>query len=801
MKYKITFILLFLTLGFSFGQTKLAELTFENPGGYSTTIPEFTDQATQEGWDYFIRTDGSNISNENFLNIQGTYYFAAQDIDGEGATLPATLLLDNVNISGYSNIQFRVHLAEDDDGTNQDWDNQDYVHFNYDIDNTGVFTNLLWIENDGPGGNREPLIDSDFNGIGDGTAITNTFTQFTQNITGTGALLDIEIVLSLDDGDEDIAIDNIEIWGTLIPCTSTVSWNGAWVGGTPDLTTNAILDAPYDTATNGGSFQACSLTINTGTLTIGNGYSVEVQNDITVIAGTGINVQAQGSLVQNNDNALFTDNSANGVSLTKTKQMQNSISYTYWSSPVLGETIENTFGTTPIDRRYQFIAANFVDNDTEIGNTGTFNFGTPDDIDDDGNDWQLMSTGTMLPGIGYTTMPSSIVGPGGYPSNQSFIFTGAFNNGGITVPIVNASGGIYNDWNFVGNPYPSAISVDQFFSVNAGLVDVIYLWDQATPPDANSGGSQGSNFSNDDYAIINGTGEIGARGDTGAPPNRYIASGQGFFIEALQAGLISFNNSMRVPNNNTQFYRTSNKKTNSSTLDDDKLWINLSSDNGVSNQILIGYLEGATANADATYYDAPRNLSTNASAILYSNIKNSLKKFAIQGKAPSNLTDDEIISIGYKTSIDVPTIYSLSIAQIEGDFLNNSPIYIKDNLLNKLHDLKTGDYNFTSEVGEFNNRFEIVFNQAALSIGDIAIDDYALSIIELNNGDVQFKLNATNNISNIKIIDLQGRILYNFKVDSKDETLNLSNLSQAPYIAKITLDNNLVITKKAIKKY
>ena len=188
-------------------------------------------------------------------------------------------------------------------------------------------------------------------------------------------------------------------------------------------------------------------------------------------------------------------------------------------------------------------------------------------------------------------------------------------------------------------------------------------------------------------------------------------------------------------------------------------------------------------------------------SILYSNIEGSTKKFAIQGKAPSNLTDDEIISIGYKTSIDVPTIYSLSIAQIEGDFLNNSPIYIKDNLLNKLHDLKTGDYNFTSEVGEFNNRFEIVFNQAALSIGDIAIDDDALSIIEFNNGDVQFKLNATNNISNIKIIDLQGRILYNFKVDSKDETLNLSNLSQAPYIAKITLDNNLVITKKAIKKY
>jgi hypothetical protein len=189
----------------------LTQLDFETPGGYSTSILEFTDGTR----DYFLRTDESNITGEDVTNIQGSYYFAAQDIDGEGASLPVSLLINNINISGYSSLEFRVHLAEDDEGANEDWDGNglaDYVHFNYDIDNTSTFSNLLWISPTGTGPNVEPSIDTDFDGLGDGTVITNTFSQFTENIIGTGDLLDIEVVFQLNSGDEDIAIDNIEIW-------------------------------------------------------------------------------------------------------------------------------------------------------------------------------------------------------------------------------------------------------------------------------------------------------------------------------------------------------------------------------------------------------------------------------------------------------------------------------------------------------------------------------------------------------------------------------------------------------------
>lgn len=795
MKKITLLILLLLTIHFGYGQTMLAQFDFENPGGYITNDIEFTDGAR----DYFLRTDGSNITGENFTNTQGSYYFAAQDTYDTSLVLPLTLLIDNINISGYSNIEFRVHLAEDDAVTSggtvfHHWDNGDYVHFNYDIDNSGSLSNLLWIENDGGGGNREPLIDTDFDGVGDGTAITDTFTQFTQNIAGTGSLLDIEIEFRLNAGNEDIAIDNIEIWGTLIPCGTSVTWNGAsWVGGTPDLTTNVIIDGNYNTNTN-GNFSACSLTINSGfRLTVDDGDDVEVQNDVTVDGE--LFVETQGNFVQKNDAAIFTDNSTNGVQLTKSKNMYRQLAYTYWSSPVANETIEQVFGNTPGDRRYFFNAANFVDTQIEIGNTNTFTPGQ-DDIDDNGDDWQLAS-GAMQPGTGYAAV-ASLFGPA-FPRIEDFIFGGEFNNGVIQSTLINNSGGVYNDWNFIGNPYPGAISVDQFFTVNTGLVGVIYLWDQATPQ-GNTGGSGFDNFSVDDYAMINGTMEVGARANTGTIPNRFIASGQGFFVEALNAGNVTFNNSMRSSGaDNSQFFKDSNTK-KKSTNNTDKLWVNLTSDNGVSNQIGIGYVNGATKSDDGAFYDAVKNFSAGAYASLYSIIENSDKKFAIQGKAPSDLNENEIIDLGFKTSIDVETLYTLSIAQLEGDYLNNNTVYLKDNLLDKLHNLSDSDYTFTSEVGEFNTRFQILFTDKALSTNDIDLNDNRLTIIELDNNHVNFKTSNSLAIKTVTIYDLLGRELYNLKGETSSETYELSNLNSTIYITKVELSNGEIITKKAIKR-
>ena len=805
---KITYIiLLLLACNFSYGQRKLAEITFETAGGYTTSIPEFTDGAQ----DYFLRTDDSNVTGTLFTNEQGSYFFGAQDIDGEGATLPLTFLLNNVNINGYTGIEFRVHLAEDDVGTtSQHWDNSDFVHFNYDIDNTGIYSNLLWIEGSG-GTNTEPLIDTDFDGTGDGTAITDAFTQFIRSITGTGSLLDIEIVFDLNAGGEDIAIDNIEIWGTLIPCATSVTWDGTNWSATPGITTNAILNASYNTATDGGNFSACSLTVSNGaTLNIADNNYIEVENDLTVDAGGIITAQPYGAFIQNNDTGLLTNNGT--ISVAKdTALLNNWYEYTYWSSPVTNATVGVALSDSDPSRRFSFNGSQFNDELAETGNNNTFIAGQ-DDIDDDSNDWQWVSGATtMQPGVGYAATHSEIayVIPG---VNYRYTFQGGvFNNGVINVPVDrnDATTADFN-WNFIGNPYPSAIDANTFMTQNmynattnpTGTLDgALYFWSQNTDRAANANGDGALNFITSDYATYNGV--SGTVGGDGVAPNGSIPSGQGFFVSfsdsaPSNSGTVVFNNAMRnlsLSPDNSQFFKNSKKKT---TNGDNKLWINLTSNNGVFNQILIGYVNGATNDDDGAYYDARKIVAPKTYAALYSSIVNSDKKYVIQGKDINSINTDEIINLGFSTSIEVATLYTLSIPQLEGDFLNNNTIYLKDNLLNKLHNLSTSDYTFTSETGEFNDRFKIVFNENALSTNAVISDSKSLKIVELEDDNVQFT--TFNTIKTIRIFDLLGRQLYEFKGQTNSETYKLSKISSTVYIAKVELSNGAIITKKAVKR-
>src|SRR5690606_22135007 len=139
--------------------------------------------------------------------------------------------------------------------------------------------------------------------------------------------------------------------------------------------------------------------------------------------------------------------------------------------------------------------------------------------------------------------------------------------------------------------------------------------------------------SQNDYAIIAaGSGSINNsdNGD-GNLPNDYIPSGQGFFVAGLSNGTATFTNAMRMADgtSNNQFFKGSTSK--SKELEN-KLWINLTSDNGVFNQILVAYVDGASNNYDGMAYDAPRNLSSGVASMIYTLIEdqnsNSTKKYA-----------------------------------------------------------------------------------------------------------------------------------------------------------------------------
>ena len=250
---------------------------------------------------------------------------------------------------------------------------------------------------------------------------------------------------------------------------------------------------------------------------------------------------------------------------------------------------------------------------------------------------------------------------------------------------------------------------------------------------------------------------------------------------------------------NTQFFKNSNSvpPPKGSTENANKLWINLSSNNGIFSQILVGYIDGATNLDDGLIYDAMK-FDEGSGTFLYSTIEDSNSKFVIQAKDVNSINTDEIIPIGFKAEVAVA--YSISVAKLQGDFLNNNTIFLKDKLNNITHDLSASDYTFTSEVGEFNSRFEIVFNANALSTDDITLNSKSLRIIELEDDRVQFTASDNLSIKTVTIFDLLGRQLYRFKGTNSSETYKLSHLSSAVFIAKVELSNGVIITKKALKR-
>ncbi|MBJ7882064.1 choice-of-anchor D domain-containing protein [Gelidibacter salicanalis] len=570
------------------------------------------------------------------------------------------------------------------------------------------------------------------------------------------------------------------------------TWTGSgWSPTLPNTKTIGIIDGNYSATSKTGSFTTCSLIVNSGyKLHITDGYYVEVTNDVVVRGNTAshygeIVVESKAALVQRGDDSAAGSFSLRNTGTSHVKKStalkQKWYDYTFWSSPVHNETVERTLNMAKPSRRFYFEASNYLDID---GNN----------VDDNGDDWQV-ATGRMIPGVGYTATSKTTDVP--FPRIDTTEFHGEFNTGNIHVPIFTNSFPTDNDWNLVGNPYASAIDFKMVHSANAEVIDgAAYLWSHFSPPLASNPGNQALNFNGADYAIIT-TGSGSIAGANKIIPLGFIPSGQGFFVKGIKSGgTLTFKNSMRMADatSNSQFFR------NDHTEVPNKFWINLTSDNGIFNQILVAYVEGATDGFDGFSYDAERNSSSGIGASIYTEIPTLTKKYAIQGKSPTSLSLEEQLPLAFYTSMTQPTRYALSIAQTQGPFFDQHKIYIKDNLLDLAHDFSTGDYSFTSATGDFRDRFMIYFENHILAVVDAPSQIEDLSIFELNNGHIQFSTGQHLTIKSVEIFDLLGRKLHEFRGSNSTEIYELNQASQAVYIARVVLSNDRIITKRLLKR-
>ncbi len=113
-----------------------------------------------------------------------------------------------------------------------------------------------------------------------------------------------------------------------------------------------------------------------------------------------------------------------------------------------------------------------------------------------------------------------------------------------------------------------------------------------------------------------------------------------------------------------------------------------------------------------------------------------------------------------------------------------------------IHDLKAAPYNFTSEVGEFEERFVLRYTNNTL--GNDEVTALENSVIIYTND----KLNVKSTLQPIKemmVYDILGKLLLsNTKVNANEFMAVTLNPTQTTLIVKVTLDNGVVVNKKVI---
>lgn len=536
-------------------------------------------------------------------------------------------------------------------------------------------------------------------------------------------------------------------------CDSVISiWNaGTWSNGFPTNITQVIIDDTYDTNIQ-GNLSACSCTVRNGNLLTvrGNNY-VRVVNNI--VNNGNFDILHQGSLVQNNNNATVT---GNGTFTTRieTTPLLDQHRFTYFSSPTESQdlTVFNSFAD--MNRLWRF--------------------------DETIQDWyQVPSTTNMTPAIGFAIQGAPDVGQ--YPQIGNANFDGPFNNGIFSYPLTFNPGGIDDDNSLVGNPYPSAINASLLLNNNANA-NAFYFW-------THNSVLLSSGYAGDDYAVWNNSGGI-ASGSGSPAPTGFIASGQGFFVDAVGPGNLVFNNSIRVTGNNNDFR---------DPITDlrDRIWLNLTSDDGHFNQLLINFTENGTIGFDAKL-DATR-FNTENPISFYSNGLNQ-EFFAIQ--ALPILSEDNVIPLGYDAIDESIIQLKISIDHLEN--FNDVDIYLKDYVLNVIHDLELSDYSFNPIINSDSNftnenRFELIFKRTALSTENDVINTENLTVSNLSENEIEVSTINGSIITEFKAYDTLGKLVIDV-APKQNRFIIKTQLNQGIVLfIKAKLVNDTILNTKFIK--
>lgn len=519
-----------------------------------------------------------------------------------------------------------------------------------------------------------------------------------------------------------------------------------WTPNAPTVLTDTenimIMDGVYSPTTN----------INVNNVEVASGAEINIDkaNAITVNG----DIENNGEFILNSDSNEFSSLLLTGTAIGNLK----------YNRHVNSNTNRNDLIAPP------FSGQSFTDfrsnNSNIVSNPGEtlYLFGPFDKAASDYLTYSNTEITNLEAGKGYRTASTD---------NSTFTFEGAVTTGNLNVPIFK-SGSAFQQWNLIGNPYPTYIDLEDFLNANISQFDsesvAVYGYDAD-----NTNGSYWTIW-NLAYASAN--------------PNTLIAPGQGFFVSSKDGGgSIAFTPTMRESGASDDFIAGRNGQT--STISHSKLQLN--SDSGVFDTDIY-FTDNATLGLDPGY-DAGHFGNGAPSFAIYSELvqDNEGIDLAVQAIGFNDVDNNAIIPLGINASQGQQLTISLTDNNLERD------IYLEDALTNTFTLLNTSEYTFTpatnlADIGRFYLRFE---EPTALSINDSNLN--VLKVYSDNNQQKIVIRGILNSATKMIIYDMQGRQIMerNLEVNNVVNKVSSANFSSGVYLVNIS-NNTSTISKKII---
>jgi len=502
---------------------------------------------------------------------------------------------------------------------------------------------------------------------------------------------------------------------------------------TTNLTLNIDVEVYYDNISYDAVFNdAASTTLN---IIINPGYTLELHSTIdfkytsTRLLTLLINSDASGTGTLLDSGVEDSDADNTNVEQYLVFNNSGNTEYHFVSIPVANHLVENSFNNYYV---YPYNETN--------------------------NSWDYLSTGDYLEvGKGYSVFYSG-------NQNTTVTFPETLNTGDQTISVTKTdyTGTPADDnWNLVGNPFPSPIDWDDVTKDN--IESAIYTWNSSTLVYASYTGGIGTNGYNNDGII---------------------PAMQGFFVHAIIAGDFTIPQSARV-NDNSQGYLKSAENTS------DVLRL-MSAGNGYNEETVVRFTENAGIGFDGEY-DAYKFLSESDSVPQLYTLNADNNKLSIN--ALPNFMNTVIVSLNFETGIQGE--YSITATGLES-FSDPLSIVLEDLLENTTQDLfENPVYEFSANPDDEKERFLLHFDEVTtldelFSNNEIEIYSYKETVYIKNNSN-----NAVR--GEVSIYNILGQKIYSEIMQNISLNRINPNCKTGNYIVRLQTGNN-VYTQKIFMK-